>query len=388
MFKKLITILLSVALLLPNILSPVRAIIPGEDTVAGQYPSNIDMNLYRETQLSKSIFSEFQSTVAYRSDFEAIQNPLNAEKYIPQGARCTEICLLPDVIIIDYRINNVRYLVSYYSDGTIEKTARSLDSDMLYTVTSTNMTVVSENRNNNKVTVISTPDQDIGTNNGDVINSQEDNTSNSSARSSAIEVDPLSYTECPSTAPYNARVVKAGLVMIEAFVDTDYGTLQNYRIYETMDYHSEVTKSTLAFSVGATLVKISSMFLVPVSTVKLWLTAASVAFSTAGILQNACQIIDEHAYTFLASKECGIYDVTYWNTYVETYQVNAQGRIVMTWDYDSETGYRNPKWGHSSVNPVLAMDNSDVLAEGKWSYNAQIYQFGFWHTGVGNGFGY
>ena len=60
----------------------------------------------------------------------------------------------------------------------------------------------------------------------------------------------------------------------------------------------------------------------------------------------------------------------------------------MTWDYDSETGYRNPKWGHSSVNPVLAMDNSDVLAEGKWSYNAQIYQFGFWHTGVGNGFGY
>ena len=54
--------------------------------------------------------------------------------YIPEGAWCTDVSANEVVVCIDYRIDDIRYIVSYYSIGTVMKTVRAMDGDKIYTV--------------------------------------------------------------------------------------------------------------------------------------------------------------------------------------------------------------------------------------------------------------
>lgn len=184
-----------------------------------------------------------------------------AQDVIPAGALCTEICVFDEVVIIDYRLDDVRYLVSYYADGKVEKIARQTESDIIYSVDSVDGITDSYNATENQTT---------------------------------------------KTLPEEAA-----------------------RRMETMINEG-------------------------------WEPAS-------------CYPIDS---------------VTKWNTFVETYQVNSQGKITMIWEYDSSTENNNPIWGHSVQCEALNISNYEILRLGEESYSAQILLHGFWTTGVGNGFGY
>ena len=45
-----------------------------------------------------------------------------AAPFIPQGAVCTDVSAIGQVVYIDYRLNGFRYLVAYRQDGTVEAT--------------------------------------------------------------------------------------------------------------------------------------------------------------------------------------------------------------------------------------------------------------------------
>ena len=87
-------------------------------------------------------------------------------------------------------------------------------------------------------------------------------------------------------------------------------------------------------------------------------------------------------------KECGNYDPTVNNAYVETYSTWSQGKITLTWQYNSSTGYNNPTWGHSVRSTSLQVGNTTVRDYGRDIYNNNIVMHGQWSFGVGNGFGY
>ena len=352
--------------------------------------TEMDLSLETEIAQAQDVLNQFMRV---RTGDIIYDNPQGvASEYIPEGSWCTDVSRLGDVLYIDYRIDTVRYIVGYYNDGTVEKVVRDLKSDNIYSVYSNTNVVECMNLQEHRQE-LSISEEEATRRMEQMKEEQWDAGScytleNSLVRASGKVVDPLAYTSVSSTAPYTARIVLSGNVTISAFTGTNYSTLQAFRVYETMAYHSEVTKTTQAFAVGATLAQVASAFVVPVNTIKAWFTTAGVLFNTSNILQESCQVIDEHAYTYLGGKECGNYDPTVNNAYVETYSTWSQGKITLTWQYNSSTGYNNPTWGHSVRSASLQVGNTTVRDSGRDIYNNNIVTHGQWNWGVGNGFGY
>ncbi len=359
---------------------------------AVQVPANIDLNINTEISQQQAVLNEFFS-LRRNGDDVVFENPQAiAAEYIPGGSQCTAVSVIGTVVYINYILNDVRYNVAYYSDGTVEKVARAVDGNDIYSTNSVKNSIEYMNVEENSKT-ISISDTEATQRMNQMIEEQWPEGScypieNTLTRASGKDVYALRYADVSSTAPYKAKIVNSGTVTIDAFRGTNYSTSQAYRVYETMSYHTEVTKKTQPFAIGVTLTKIASIFIVPENAVKIWLTLANVAFSSANILQEACQVVDENAYTFLGGKECGIYDMTQNMAYVETYSTWDEGKITMTWDYNSSTGYNDPHWGHSVRCKSLDTINSTVRDEGKNVYNNNISMYGVWRWGIGNGFGY
>ena len=372
--KTLMTTIFSLALVL-QLVGGMAVRAAEEDSV------RINLNLTEEIAQAEKIMDQFMST---RCGDVIYDNPQEvAAEYIPKGSWCTNVCRIGDVLYIDYRVDNIRYIVGYYNDGNIEKVARALGEDTIYSVYSNDERVETLDLQETRREYFVSEQKTVAN-----LEKNLEYEGNSVQRSSGKVVEPVLYTSVASTIPYKAKIVMSGYVTISAFNGTSYNTSQPYRIYETMSYHSEVKKTTQAFAVGATLAKVASAFFVEVNTVKAWFTVAGVLFSTGNILQEACQVVNEHEYTFLGGKECGIYDPTVNNAYVETYSTWSQGKIVMIWLYDSSTGYNNPTWGHSVPCTSLQTGNATVRDYGLDAYNGNIIQNGQWSWGVGNGFGY
>ncbi|MDE5818167.1 MAG: hypothetical protein K2I07_02460 [Lachnospiraceae bacterium] len=350
----------------------------------------VDMTLTVELEQAVDVLNYFFNENARSIAYNNLQDV--ADEYIPEGAKCTDVSVIGEVVYIDYQLDGIRYLIAYYSDGSVEKVARPIGGDDMYSVDSIHNSVEHVNLKETLRTVEISDEEATRRMNEMMRNQMDENAvyplENDMGRASGKTVYPLSYTSVSGTAPYKAKIVATGDVTISAFSGTSYSTSQPYRVYETMSYHSEVTKKTQAFAVGATLTKIATAFIVPTNTAKAWLTAAGVALSSANTLQEACEVVDENAYTYLGGKECGIYDPTQNNAYVETYSTWSQGKIVMTWDYNSSTGYRNPAWGHSVRSTSLQTANTTVRDAGRDAYNGNILTHGEWRWGVGNGFGY
>lgn len=349
---------------------------------------NIDLSLEFESSQSRNVLDTFN--IGMKS-FKVTNNKNNVKQFIPEGSICTDVSAIGDVVYIDYRMNGIRYLTAYYSDGTVEKVARAINGDDIYSVNNANNKVEHLNVNDNKVVYeISDTEATQRINEMKKTNSCVDSylAVDRLTRGSGKTVYALKYTDNSSTAPYKAKVVQSGTVTIDAFSETDYSTSQRYRVYETMSYHTQIKKESQKFAIGVTVTKIATIMLVPASAIKIWLTAASVAFSSANILEESCQIVDEHAYKYLGGKEFGIYDPTSCKSYVEAYSTWDYGKISLGWDYDSSTGYRSPRWVHTARSDSLKTSNNTIRDEGKDIYNNNIVAYDLWKWGKGNGFGY
>jgi hypothetical protein len=65
--------------------------------------------------------------------FYVYPNPQEvAAPYIPEAALCTDVCIIGDVVSIDYRIGDVRYIAAYCNDGTVRMTSSLLSDEVQY----------------------------------------------------------------------------------------------------------------------------------------------------------------------------------------------------------------------------------------------------------------
>lgn len=112
--------------------------------------NDVEMDLSIETEVAQSsdIINEFMRT---RTGDIIYDNPQEiAAAYIPEESWCTEVCRLGDVLYIDYRVGDIRYIVAYYSDGLVEKVVRNLNDDNIYSVYSNSDIVECMNLEENK----------------------------------------------------------------------------------------------------------------------------------------------------------------------------------------------------------------------------------------------
>lgn len=70
---------------------------------------------------------------------DELQN--RAREYIPTGAGCTDVSVIGEVVYIDYQLEGIRYLVAYYNDGSVEKVARPVGGDDMFSINSTSNVV-------------------------------------------------------------------------------------------------------------------------------------------------------------------------------------------------------------------------------------------------------
>jgi len=353
---------------------------------------DLDLSLDDELMQADRVWKYFVSAKTMNLDAEFDDPQEKAEMFVPEGAKCTDICKIGEVLYIDYRLNDVRYIVSYYQNGEVGKSVRAIGADDVYSVTSFDYVINHFNVNEN-VQTVEISDEEASRRieqmrseewEGDLSYSLDANV----GRAAAKTVYPGSYKDDPNTKPYEAKVVAQGTVKIDAFTGTSYNVYQPYQIYETMSYHTEVKHNVRLFDVKTLISDIAASFIVPVGSVKAWLDYAGVVYSTINALQEACNVVSESEYTFLGGKECGIYDPTENKRYVETYSSWDEGKITLVWEYSTSTQYNNPTWRHSTRSESLSTANATIRENGRSAYNSNISIFGVWKWGPGNGFGY
>lgn len=110
----------------------------------------MDMSIEQEKEQHKDVINRFLN------DDEALQSVsdnLNqvAGDFIPEGSICTDVEVIGKVVYIDYRLQDVRYLVAYYEDGTVEKVARERNSDDIYSIDSKSNTIEHMNADDNRI---------------------------------------------------------------------------------------------------------------------------------------------------------------------------------------------------------------------------------------------
>lgn len=96
-------------------------------------PEWLDLNIDNELSQREDVYNAFEISADEVSSAGMLSM---AGPYIPEGAICTDVSVDEAVIYIDYRLDNVRYIVAYYEDGTVEKTARETGSADIYSIDS------------------------------------------------------------------------------------------------------------------------------------------------------------------------------------------------------------------------------------------------------------
>lgn len=108
------------------------------DPAASADDLDLDFSISKELAQADAVRQAFFSSrdEAMNADCADVMEQ-QAQPYIPEGASCTELCVIGETVYIDYWLDDTRYLVAYYSDGTVEKGIRKVGSDDFYTVKST-----------------------------------------------------------------------------------------------------------------------------------------------------------------------------------------------------------------------------------------------------------
>lgn len=335
------------------------------------------MSLYNPVfatyDLSNSADMSLENEIAWLNQQQAQNKTImdsSKDIYVPDGARILSVDCINNNLVVDYRLGDVRYIVTYLWNGTIEKTARKAGDDVIQQVSSSNGLIETVD-----LAEHSFADHAAEENNNDI------------AARSAKEVIPVMYTEFPDTAPYNAKIVATGTVSLPALRDLGYSPTQNYRIYETMDYFEKEDASGKTFNEGDAVSIVAAFWDVATAKAISWITLAGIGISALNKLEESCKAVMDCSYTFMGGKEAGIYDPTYHNTFVEVTEYWSQGLVAMTWDYNSSSGYHSPSWEHVGTCEALRINNSELKSEAQEIYNGNVQISGWWPHGAGR-FGY
>lgn len=97
-------------------------------------PANIDLSLESELAQASDVLENFGTDAVQTSPQSGAG--LSVEEYVPAGAEYASVQVGGDVVYMDYQLRNVRYLVAYYPDGSVEKVAREIDGDRVYSIDS------------------------------------------------------------------------------------------------------------------------------------------------------------------------------------------------------------------------------------------------------------
>lgn len=102
----------------------------GKEEILEEMDLSLTAELAQEQEILDTFLTASSEDVIY-DDPQTVGAP-----YIPEGSWCTDISANKVVVCIDYRIDDIRYIVSYYRNGTIMKDARAMDGDKIYSVRS------------------------------------------------------------------------------------------------------------------------------------------------------------------------------------------------------------------------------------------------------------
>ena len=92
---------------------------------------HMDFDLSDEILQASEVLSKLMPKE--RTEFYVYPNPREvAAPYIPKAALCTDVCIIGDVVSIDYRIGDVRYIAAYCKDGTVRMTSSLLSDEVQY----------------------------------------------------------------------------------------------------------------------------------------------------------------------------------------------------------------------------------------------------------------
>lgn len=101
--------------------------------------SSLDMTLTAELAQSSDVLRSF-----FTEDAQAISDDDYwdvADDYLPAGARCMDVGVSGEVVYLDYELGEIRYIVAYYRDGTVEKVARPVGGEEMYAIDSVSNSV-------------------------------------------------------------------------------------------------------------------------------------------------------------------------------------------------------------------------------------------------------
>lgn len=106
---------------------------------SGETPSSLDLTLTIELAQAEYVYNDFMTKNMQGRSLDELQN--RAREYIPMGAECTDVSVIGEVVYIDYQLEGIRYLVAYYNDGSVEKVARPVGGDDMFSINSTSNVV-------------------------------------------------------------------------------------------------------------------------------------------------------------------------------------------------------------------------------------------------------
>lgn len=327
-----------------------------------------------------------------RSEISVLSKEIGSkpEFYTPNNSKILRQSKIDEVTVNDYIKDGNRYIVEYLPNGEIRKTVKDSETGVIYVVQSNKKLkkyTPSDLRKEIQTTTKEEVDMLLEKNKKSAEKNSSMNTMSLPSRlfSSTKEVDPLSYKDYSGTRPFSARRVKSYYTIYsKPLDDAGFYKYTNVKIYNTMDYFVEDKKSSIFFSKDTALSVIAVAFDVALDGVISWISGAGVLFTAYNVLSESCKVINEHSYTYAGGKEATVYDRS--NSpvrYVEVYSKWDDGKISLSWDYDSSTGYNNPSWGHTKRANALTMDNGQFKDEALRIYNANITVVGFWKHGAG-----
>lgn len=143
-----------------------------------------------------------------------------------------------------------------------------------------------------------------------------------------------------------------------------------------------ISKTSKTFSAGTAISMIVTAFSLPTATVISSLNGLYSIKDGIKTLDTAVTYYKEESYNFHALRQGYVYDYTTNMRDVSVTSETGQGRVSMTWDYDTKNNcYINPQWKITAQAAPFAISTSTIIANAKQIWETNIELYGYWKHG-------